>query len=110
MKRIWTSLALVALASTTLLASGPSPGAPQIVTSSEIPALIVRNVQIDSDERALSPLTGVRGVRADLIASKVTVFHNGTLARSIAEKINKSGVTVVGGQDRHDYRGQAPGV
>jgi len=55
--------------------------------------------EVAAIERSLSPLTGVRGVRADLIASKVTVFHDGTLARgSIAEKINKSGVTVVGKQ------------
>ncbi len=46
-------------------------------------------------ERALKPLPGVLGVQAEIVASKVTVFHDGKLSRSvIAEAISKSGVTV----------------
>jgi Cd2+/Zn2+-exporting ATPase len=51
--------------------------------------------EVAAIERALKPLAGVIGVRAEIVASKVTVFHDGKLSRSIiAEAINKSGVTV----------------
>ena len=46
-------------------------------------------------EHALKPLEGVLGVRAEIVSSKVTVYHDGTLPRDrIAEAINRSGVTV----------------
>ena len=51
--------------------------------------------EVAAIERALKPLPGVLGVRAEIVASKVTVFHDGKLSRSvIAQAINKSGVTV----------------
>jgi Cd2+/Zn2+-exporting ATPase len=51
--------------------------------------------EVTAIERALKPLPGVLSVEADIIASKVTVFHDGRLARPvIAETINKTGVTV----------------
>jgi len=51
--------------------------------------------EVAAIERSLKVLPGIRGVRVDLMASKVTVFHEGTLDRSrIALAINKSGVTV----------------
>ena len=61
--------------------------------------------EVAAIERALKPLPGVLGVRAEIVASKVTVFHDGKLSRSvIAEAINKSGVTV---QDEKE-RGSRP--
>ena len=57
--------------------------------------------EVAAIERALKPLPGVLGVRAEIVASKVTVFHNGKLSRLvIAEAINKSGVTVQNGNER----------
>ena len=51
--------------------------------------------EVAAIERALKPVPGVLGVRAEIVASKVTVFHDGKLSRSvIADAINKSGVTV----------------
>ena len=56
-------------------------------------------------ERALKPLPGVIGVRAEIVASEITVFHDGKLSRSVVAKaINKSGVTV---QDKKK-RGSRP--
>jgi Cd2+/Zn2+-exporting ATPase len=57
--------------------------------------------EVDAIERALKPLPGVLGVQAEIIASKVTVFHDGKLSRSvIADTINKSGVVVQNGRER----------
>jgi Cd2+/Zn2+-exporting ATPase len=51
--------------------------------------------EVAAIERALKPVSGVLSVRAEIVASKVTVFHDGKLSRSvIAEAISKSGVTV----------------
>jgi Cd2+/Zn2+-exporting ATPase len=51
--------------------------------------------EVTAIERTLKPLPGVLAVRAEIVSSKVTVFHDGKLSRSvIAEAINKSGVTV----------------
>ncbi len=51
--------------------------------------------EVAAIERALKPLGGVLGVRAEIVSSKVTVFHDGKLTReAIAAAINKSGVTV----------------
>ena len=56
--------------------------------------------EVAAIERALKPLPGVIAVRAEIVASKVTVFHDGKLSRSvIAEAINESGVTV---QDKRE--------
>jgi Zn2+/Cd2+-exporting ATPase len=57
--------------------------------------------EITAIERALKPLPGVLGVRAEIVASRVTVFHDGRLSRPvIAKTINKSGVTVQGEKQR----------
>lgn len=51
--------------------------------------------EVAAIEHALKPLSGVRGVRAEIVSSKVTVFHDGSLARAtLATAINKSGVRV----------------
>jgi Zn2+/Cd2+-exporting ATPase len=61
--------------------------------------------EVAAIERALKPLRGVIGVRAEIVASKVTVFHDGKLSRPvIAEAINKSGVTVQGERERASRR------
>ena len=58
--------------------------------------------EVAAIERTLKPVPGVLGVQAEIVASKVTVFHDGKLSRSvIAEAINKSGVTV---QDEKERR------
>ena len=51
--------------------------------------------EVAAIERALKPISGVLGVRANLVASSVTVYHDGS-ARSakLIEAINKSGVRV----------------
>ena len=51
--------------------------------------------EVAAIERALKPISGVLGVRANLVASTVTVYHDGS-ARSakVVEAINKSGVKV----------------
>ncbi len=53
--------------------------------------------EVAAIERALKPLAGVHGVRANLVASCVTVYHDGS-ARSatLIEAINRSGVKVWG--------------
>jgi Zn2+/Cd2+-exporting ATPase len=51
--------------------------------------------EVAAIERALKPITGVLGVRAEIVSSKVTVFHDGKLSRaSLASAINRTGVTV----------------
>lgn len=51
--------------------------------------------EVSAIERAVKPLTGVFGVRAEIVASKVIIFHDGKLSRAtLAKAINKSGVTV----------------
>lgn len=56
--------------------------------------------EVAAIEHALKPLAGVLGVSAQIVSSKVTVYHDGTLARArIAEAINRSGVTVSEGDD-----------
>ena len=51
--------------------------------------------EVAAIERALKPIWGVLGVRANLVASSVTVYHDGS-ARSakLIETINRSGVKV----------------
>ncbi|MGC1479841.1 MAG: heavy metal-associated domain-containing protein, partial [Chthoniobacterales bacterium] len=51
--------------------------------------------EVAAIERALDPLDGVLGVRAEIVSSKVTVYHDGSLQRAeITTAINRSGVTV----------------
>ncbi len=51
--------------------------------------------EVAAIERALKPVTGVLGVRAEIVSSKVTVFHDGKLSRAnLAIAINRSGVTI----------------
>jgi len=59
--------------------------------------------EVAAIEHALKPLEGVLGVRAEIVSSKVTVYHDGTLPRDrIAEAINRSGVTV--SEDENEAR------
>jgi len=56
--------------------------------------------EIAAIERALKPLAGLRGVRADIVSSRVTVFHDGSLGRDqLTLAINGSGVRVKEGED-----------
>ncbi|MGC1479395.1 MAG: heavy metal-associated domain-containing protein, partial [Chthoniobacterales bacterium] len=51
--------------------------------------------EVAAIERAVGPLDGVLGVRAEIVSSKVTVYHDGSLQRAeITTAINRSGVTV----------------
>jgi len=51
--------------------------------------------EVAAIERALEPLDGVLGIRAEIVSSKVTVYHDGSLQRAeITTAINRSGVTV----------------
>ena len=90
-------------------ASPPSDGYASTIPSTDAPANEVFRVtgmdcseEVAAIERTLKPVPGVLGVQAEIVASKVTVFHDGKLSRSvIAEAINKSGVTV---QDEKERR------
>ena len=60
--------------------------------------------EVAAIERTLRPLPGVLDVRAEIVASKVTVFHDGKLSRSeIAKAITKSGVTVQDKKERGNH-------
>jgi Zn2+/Cd2+-exporting ATPase len=51
--------------------------------------------EVAAIERALKPVRGVQGVRANLVASSVSIYHDGSVQRaSLVEAINKSGVKV----------------
>lgn len=51
--------------------------------------------EVSAIERALKPLPGVVGVRAEIVSSKVTVYHNGSATREqVSAAIKKAGVTV----------------
>jgi Cd2+/Zn2+-exporting ATPase len=79
-------------------------------TSANSGAEVFRVAQMDCSEevaaveRAVAALPGVVGLRAEIVASKVTVWHDGKLSRSvIAEAINKSGVTVQDEKERDSH-------
>lgn len=51
--------------------------------------------EVSAIDHALKPLDGVLGVRAEIVSSKVTIYHDGTLDREqIADALNRSGVTI----------------
>jgi Cd2+/Zn2+-exporting ATPase len=51
--------------------------------------------EVAAIERAVKPIPGVLGVRAEIVSSKVTVFHDGSLAPATLKKaINSTGVHV----------------
>ena len=51
--------------------------------------------EVAAIERALKPIGGVLGIRANLVASSVTVYHDGSAPRAaLIAAINKSGVRV----------------
>lgn len=51
--------------------------------------------EVAAIEHAVDPLPGVFGVRAEIVASRVTIFSDGKLSRAaLAKAINKSGVRV----------------
>lgn len=51
--------------------------------------------EVSAIEHALKPLAGVHGVRAEIVSSKITVYHDGKLTRkTLAAAINQSGVKV----------------
>ena len=57
--------------------------------------------EIAAIERALKPVAGIRAVRADIVSSRVTVFHDGSAGRDrLAQAINGSGVRVTDGEGK----------
>jgi len=57
--------------------------------------------EIAAIERAIKPLPGIQGVRANLVASTVTIYHDGSAKVSDLEKaINSSGVKVETGSKK----------
>ena len=51
--------------------------------------------EVAAIERALKPVRGIQGVRANLVASSVSIYHDGSVQRArLVETINKSGVKV----------------
>ena len=51
--------------------------------------------EVAAIERALNPIGGVLGVRANLVASSVTVYHDGSVqSAKLIEAINRSGARV----------------
>lgn len=60
--------------------------------------------EVSAIERAVKPLAGVLGVRAEIVSSKVTVFHDGKVSRaSLANAIKQTGLTIKEG-DADDRR------
>lgn len=56
--------------------------------------------EVSAIERALKPISGVVGVRAEIVSSKVTVYHDGTATRAgLATAIKKAGVGVQEGEE-----------
>jgi Cd2+/Zn2+-exporting ATPase len=57
--------------------------------------------EIAAIERALKPVAGIRAVRADIVSSRVTVFHDGSAGRDrLTQAINGSGVRVTDGEGK----------
>lgn len=57
--------------------------------------------EIAAIERALKPMAGIRAVRADIVSSRVTVFHDGSAGRDqLTQAINGSGVRVTDGEEK----------
>ena len=55
--------------------------------------------EVSAIETALKPLSGVRGVRADIVGSKVSVFHDGKAQEAdLVRAINTTGVKVQTGE------------
>jgi len=55
--------------------------------------------EVSAIEAALKPISGVRGVRADIVGSKVTVFHDeGVPESKLTAAINATGVKVQTGE------------
>jgi Cd2+/Zn2+-exporting ATPase len=55
--------------------------------------------EVAAIERAVKPVSGVLNVRANLVASSVTVYHDGSVQRAeLIKAINKSGVRVTSDQ------------
>ena len=54
--------------------------------------------EVAAIERAVKPLRGVLGVRANIVASTVTIYHDGSVkAADLAVAVNSSGVNVEAG-------------
>lgn len=55
--------------------------------------------EVAAIERALKPIRGVFGVRANIVASKVTIYHDGTVSTvKLTEAVNSAGVKVETGR------------
>lgn len=56
--------------------------------------------EVAAIERALKPVAGVLGVRANIVASSVTIYHDGSAPKpGLIAAINKSGVKVLEDRD-----------
>ena len=61
--------------------------------------------EVSAIERALKPLGGVLGVRANIVTSKVTIYHNGSVSvAALTKAVNSAGVKVETG-DKEEKRG-----
>lgn len=61
--------------------------------------------EVAAIERALKPLGGVLAVKADLVSSKVTIYHDGSASEErLAKAVNSAGVKVQSG-DAKDHSG-----
>jgi len=75
--------------------SGPSDIPPDAAQEKFLVAGMDCSEEIAAIERAMKPVPGVLGVRADIVSSTVTIFHDGTPSPATLEKaINSSGVRV----------------
>lgn len=64
--------------------------------------------EVAAIERVLKPMPGVLGVQAEIVASKVTVYHDGSVSRDVLAKgIEKAGLSVEeAGQDKPQRSGR----
>ncbi|HEU4678565.1 MAG TPA: cation transporter, partial [Terrimicrobiaceae bacterium] len=64
--------------------------------------------EVAAIERAVKPLRGVFGVRANIVASTVTIYHDGSVkAAELAVAVNSSGVKVETGAPSESGKGTA---
>jgi len=62
--------------------------------------------EVAAIERAMKPIHGVMGVRANIVASTVTIYHDGSVdAAVLVGAVNSSGVKVKNGTSSEEGRG-----
>ena len=88
MNTTWFSLALVGLLST-LVAAAPLPGTPKILSSSDNPALIVKNVEIDAHDGKIRGTVYLRFGYESPRLPHVHVYALNASGRVVAEGCDK---------------------